>query len=77
MTGPGVLHKCLFEKNNTNRGLKLEYLDGEDFYSITKFPHGKENAILKHNNTIWNEQKKYGVKGKTHVELWQDGNIFL
>jgi mannosyltransferase OCH1-like enzyme len=77
VTGPGVLHKCLFENKITTRELKIEYFDTKDFYYITKYPYGRENAILKQNITIWKEQQKYGLKGKTHVELWNDKNIFL
>jgi mannosyltransferase OCH1-like enzyme len=77
VTGPGVLHKYLLENNISERGLKLEFINGNDFYFITKYPFGEENAILKQNNSVYSEQATNGIKGKHHHQFWNEKNVYL
>ena len=76
VTGPGVLHKYLLEDNIKDYDIKVEKLNDESPYYITKSPYGITNAILKVNLPVYEEQVRLGIKGKTHTALWNDKNIF-
>jgi mannosyltransferase OCH1-like enzyme len=76
VTGPGVLHKYLLEDNIKDYDMKVEQLNDESPYYITKSPYGITNAILKVNLPVYEEQVRLGIKGKTHTALWNDKNIF-
>lgn len=76
VTGPGILHKYLVENNILDHSIKVEKLNSESPYYITKSPYGISNAILRVNVPVYDEQVKNGIKGKMHEDLWRDMNIY-
>jgi hypothetical protein len=72
VTGPGVLHKALFENNIFSDSSEISVEHTIDPYCIEY----QKNPILKINNVVYNEQVKNGIKSKTHVTLWNEKNIF-